>query len=329
MTCAVRESGGGWRCAGVRWPREVPELGWSRGGDRRVSVLAYGTGLGFRAVGERHCVGARGNVCPLGAVVPGRSTGGRCAECARLDRAHSVAADTMADDPRTYRVYLAWFGPGMVKVGITGEERGAARLREQGAVAFSWLGRGPLMAARRTEEVLRAALGVPDRIPYARKRAVRGQLPGPEERAGAVAELYARAAALEGRGWPESLERLPLEVVDQVGVFGLDRAPDADADADADPAPGRSVRESAPAPVRAVRELVDGGVVAGRLVAAAGPDLHLAVADGGVVVLDTRLITGWDLTAVTRATGATEVTGSDVRVPLIDIGGGGVQGGLF
>ncbi|MEU6936343.1 DUF2797 domain-containing protein [Streptomyces rubiginosohelvolus] len=325
MTCAVRESGGGWRCAGVRWPREVPELGWSRGGDRRVSVLAYGTGLGFRAVGERHCVGARGNVCPLGAVVPGRSTGGRCAECARLDRAHSVAADTMADDPRTYRVYLAWFGPGMVKVGITGEERGAARLREQGAVAFSWLGRGPLMAARRTEEVLRAALGVPDRIPYARKRAVRGQLPGPEERAGAVAELYARAAALEGRGWPESLERLPLEVVDQVGVFGLDRAPDADAD----PAPGRSVRESAPAPVRAVRELVDGGVVAGRLVAAAGPDLHLAVADGGVVVLDTRLITGWDLTAVTRATGATEVTGSDVRVPLIDIGGGGVQGGLF
>ncbi|MBK3558937.1 DUF2797 domain-containing protein [Streptomyces sp. MBT56] len=322
MTCAVRESGGGWRCAGVRWPREVPELGWSRGGDRRVSVLAYGAGLGFRAVGERHCVGARGNVCPLGAVVPGRSTGGRCAECARLDRAHSVAADTMADDPRTYRVYLAWFGPGMVKVGITGEERGAARLREQGAVAFSWLGRGPLMAARRTEEVLRAALGVPDRIPYAKKRAVRGQLPGSEERAGAVAELYARAAELEGRGWPESLERLPLEVVDQVGIFGLDL----------DHAPGRSVRESALAPVRSVRELVDGGVVAGRLVAAAGPDLHLAVADGGVVVLDTRLITGWDLTAVTRATGATEmpeVIGSDVRVPLIDIGGGGVQGGLF
>ncbi|MFF2861695.1 DUF2797 domain-containing protein [Streptomyces rubiginosohelvolus] len=325
MTCAVRESGGGWRCAGVRWPREVPELGWSRGGDRRVSVLAYGAGLGFRAVGERHCVGARGNACPLGAVVPGRSTGGRCAECARLDRVHSVAADTMADDPRTYRVYLAWFGPGMVKVGITGEERGAARLREQGAVAFSWLGRGPLMAARRTEEVLRAALGVPDRIPYAKKRAVRGKLAGAEERAGAVAELYARAVELEGRGWPESLERLPLEVVDQVGIFGLDRAPDPDPD----PAPGRAVRESAPAPVRSVRELVDGGVVAGRLVAAAGPDLHLAVADGGVVVLDTRLITGWDLTAVTRATEATEVAGSDARVPLIDIGGGGVQGGLF
>ncbi|MER8263049.1 DUF2797 domain-containing protein [Streptomyces griseus] len=322
---------GGWWCAGVRWPGQAPELGWSRGGDRRVSVLAYGGGLGFRALGERHCKGARGNVCPLGAVVPGRSTGGRCAECARLDRAHSVAADTMADDPRMYRVYLAWFGPGMVKVGITGEERGAARLREQGAVAFSWLGRGPLMAARRTEEVLRAALGVPDRIPYAGKRAVRGRLPGREERAAEVAELYGRAERLEGRGWPESLERLPLEVVDQVALFGLDRAP---------------------APVRVVRELVDGGVVAGRLVAAAGPDLHLAVDGVGVVVLDTRLITGWDLAAVpakavpakavpadaaegtaAEGTGTAEtapaVAESDVRVPLIDIGSGGVQGGLF
>jgi hypothetical protein len=95
------------------------------------------------------------------------------------------------------------------------------------------------------------------------------------------------------------LDRLPLEVVDQAGIFGIDRSP---------------------APVRSVRELVDGGVVAGRLVAAAGPDLHLAVDGVGVVVLDTRLITGRQLTAVTE---------SDVRVPLIDIGGGGVQGGLF
>lgn len=292
----------GWRCSGVAWPGDVPQLGWSRGADRRVSVLAYGDRLGFRVVGERHCVGARRNVCPLGAEVPVRSTGGRCAECARLDRAHSVAADTMLDDPRAYRVYLAWFGPGMVKVGITREERGAARLREQGAVVFSWLGRGPLMAARRTEEVLRAALGVPDRIPYARKRGVRARLPGAEERSAEVAELYGRAVELEGRGWPESLERLPLDVADHGGIFGLDRAPAA---------------------ARAVSELVAGGVVAGRLVAAAGPDLHLAVGGAGVVVLDTRLITGWELAAVTGE-GA-----GDVRVPLIDIGGGDVQGGLF
>ncbi|MET4672496.1 MULTISPECIES: DUF2797 domain-containing protein [Streptomyces] len=301
----------GWRCTGVAWPGDAPQLGWSKGAQRRVSVLAYGAGLGFRAVGERHCVGARGNVCPLGAVVSVRSTGARCPECARLDRAHSVAADTLLDDPRTYRVYLAWFGPGMVKVGITREERGAARLREQGAVAFTWLGRGPLMAARRTEEVLRAALGVPDRIPYARKRAVRGRLPAEQERSAEVVESYGRAAALQGRGWPESLEPLPLDVVDHAEIFGL----------------GRSA-----AAKRSVSELVDGGVVAGRLVAAAGPDLHLAVGgdadedgggSGGVVVLDTRLITGWELAAVDPA------AANDIRVPLIDIGGGGVQGGLF
>ncbi|MFC8725222.1 DUF2797 domain-containing protein [Streptomyces bacillaris] len=298
----------GWRCTGVAWPGDGPELGWSRGRERRVSVLAYGSGLGFRAVGERHCVGARGNPCPVAAVVPARSTGGRCPECARLDRAHSVAADTLADDPRPYRVYLAWFGPGLVKVGITREERGGARLREQGAVAYTWLGRGPLMAARRTEEVVRAALGVPDRIPYARKRSVRGQLPGERERFEEVVELYGRAVGLQGRGWPESLERLPVEVVDHARVFGLDRSARA---------------------TRAVGELVDGGVVAGRLVAAAGPDLHLEVDEGGVIVLDTRLITGWELAAVAPEAKAEKAEKGEVGVPLIDIAGGGVQGGLF
>ncbi|WP_335932585.1 DUF2797 domain-containing protein [Streptomyces sp. PTD5-9] len=292
----------GWQCTGLRWPTEDggPSLGWSRAGAARVSALAYGTELGFRAAGPRRCAGARGHACPVGAVVPGRSTGARCPECARLDRAHSVAADTIADDPRTYRVYLAWFGPGMVKVGITAEERGAARLREQGAVVFSWLGRGPLMAARRTEELLRSALGVPDRIPYAAKRAARATLPGLEERRAEVAGLHGRAVALEGTGWPETLERLPFDAVDHAGLFGL----------------GGTVEVTS-----AVTELVDGGAVAGRLVAAAGPDLHLETASDGVVVLDTRLMTGWELTGADARAG--------VGVPVAGLGGGAVQGGLF
>ncbi|MFE3513999.1 DUF2797 domain-containing protein [Streptomyces sp. NPDC059166] len=288
----------------MSWPRHgAPVLGWARDGGAgpgRVSVLAYGKELGFRASGERHCVGARGNPCPLAAVVPARSAGARCVECARLDRAHSVAADTMADDPRPYRVYLAWFGPGLVKVGITREARDAARLREQGAVVFSWLGRGPLMAARRTEELLRSAFGVPDRIPYARKRAVRGGLPGEADRAREVEELYGRAVALEGAGWPEALERLPFEAVDHTEVFGL---------------------AAVGAAARVVDGLADGGVVAGRLVAAAGPDLHLETAGEGQFVLDTRLVTGWELTAAD----ARSVSG----VPLVATGGGGVQDELF
>ncbi|MEV4335895.1 DUF2797 domain-containing protein [Streptomyces sp. NPDC049590] len=261
-----------WKCTGLRWSPGGPVLVWDGG---RRSAPARGKRVAFAVPegGVRACAGARGNDCPVRAVVPGRSTGGRCEECARLERAHSVAADTVAGDPRPYRVYLAWFGPGRVKVGITAVERGPARLLEQGAVCFTWLGTGPLMAARRTEELLRAALRVPDRVPYTEKRAVRLALPGTEaERAAEVRELHARAVALDG--WPESLRPEPCRVVDHVGVFGLGEVPGAFGE---------------------VLELVPGGSVGGELVAAAGPDLHLAVGGRGVVVLDTRLMTGWEL----------------------------------
>ncbi|MEU9286791.1 DUF2797 domain-containing protein [Streptomyces sp. NPDC048275] len=281
-----------WRCSGLRWSADGPVLRWS---GARGSALSWGKRVAFGVVdgGVRTCVGARGNACPVRAGVSGRSTGARCEECARLDRAHSVAADTMADDPRPYRVYLAWFGPGMVKVGITGVDRGSARLLEQGAVTFSWLGQGPLMAARRAEELLRAALKVPDRIPYADKRAVRARLPGAEERVAEIRELHARVGLLDG--WPESLERAPFQAVDHFGVFGL---------------------RGLPAAVGFVSELVGGGEVSGELVAAAGPDLHLATGRG-VVVLDTRLMTGWELTAVDQR---------EVTVPVREFGGGGIGG---
>ncbi|MFE0516309.1 DUF2797 domain-containing protein [Streptomyces sp. NPDC058964] len=261
-----------WKCTGLRWSGDGPALVWDGG---RRSALHRGKRVAFGVVdgGVRTCVGARGHPCPTRARVSGRSTGARCEECARLDRAHSVAADTIADDPRPYHVYLAWFGPGMIKVGITALERGSARLLEQGAVCFSWLGVGPLMAARRTEELLRAALKVPDRIPYAEKRAVRSALPATEaERVAEIGELHERAVALAG--WPESLSRKPCQPVDHTGVFGL---------------------QGLPAALGEVVELVPGGTVGGELIAVAGPDLHIAAGARGVVVLDTRLMTGWQL----------------------------------
>ncbi|WP_078504165.1 DUF2797 domain-containing protein [Streptomyces viridochromogenes] len=287
-----------WRCSGLRWSAHGPELAWDGG---RRSALTWGKRVAFGVAegGVRTCVGARGHACPVRAVVPGRSTGARCEECARLDRARSVAADTIADDPRPYHVYLAWFGPGMTKVGITALERGSARLLEQGAVCFSWLGVGPLMAARRTEELLRAALRVPDRIPYGDKRAVRSALPvSAEERAAEVVELHGRAVALPG--WPESLDREPCRPVDHVGVFGL---------------------AGVSAAVGEVTELVAGGAVSGRLVAAAGPDLHVETG-GGAVVVDTRLMTGWELVP----TGGERELSVPVRGFREEVG---VQDGLF
>ncbi|MFE0700113.1 DUF2797 domain-containing protein [Streptomyces sp. NPDC058872] len=286
-----------WWCRGIGWGGGAPELRW-RGG--RASPLAYGQQLAFRAVGVRRCPGARGNPCPLEAAVPGRATGGRCPECARLDRAHSVAADTLVDDPQPYRVYLAWFGPGLTKVGITAEARGATRLLEQGAVAFSWLGRGPLMAARRTEEILRQALGVPDRVPYDRKRGARHALPPTADRAREVEELYRRARSVDG--WAETLEALECAVRDHAGAFHLDGLPPLDG---------------------VVAELVGDGVVTGRLLAAAGPDLHLLAPDGRCLVLDARLMGGWILEA---AAGERVLS-----VPLRPWGGAvaGAQEGLF
>ncbi|MEU7552958.1 DUF2797 domain-containing protein [Streptomyces sp. NPDC044571] len=300
-----------WWCTGIRWNDGQPAIGWyAEGRGERTSPLAYGQRPAFAARGERRCLGVRRagrrTPCPTTATVPARAGNAQCPECARLDRSFSVAADTNAADPRPYRVYLAWFGPGMVKVGITVEERGPVRLLEQGAVTWAWLGRGPLMAARRTEELLRAALGVPDRIAYARKRAVRGHLPAGEERAREVAELHARAAALAG--WPESLDRLACEVTDHAGVFGL---------------------AGLPAPTTVVTAMAPGGTVVGRLVAAAGPDLHFA--DG--LVVDTRLLAGWELVApgADAAEGAAGVPVAGIPpMPTGDGGGdGGGQEGLF
>ncbi|MFF8280617.1 DUF2797 domain-containing protein [Streptomyces lateritius] len=264
------------------WRGGVPGLRWEGG---RVSVLRYGRMIGFRAVDGRRCPGARGNACPLSAEVSPRATGGQCPECARLDRARSVAADTKVDDPQPYRVYLAWFGPGMTKVGITAEARGDARLLEQGAVAFSWLGRGPLMAARRTEEQLRHALKVSDRIPYAGKRAVRHRLPSPLERRREIEELYRDAVALPG--WGETLHTLPCEVRDHAEVFGLVGLP---------PLSGT------------VTELCENGVVAGQVLAAAGPDLHILDSEGRCLAVDTRLVRGWGL--------ASADAGEAVTVPV-------------
>ncbi|WP_268985821.1 DUF2797 domain-containing protein [Streptomyces sp. CC210A] len=295
-SCVPSGSGRGsaWRCRGVRWVSGRAVWAWEGG---RHSDLPHGSALGFGVVGERRCPGVRGHPCPVRGVLDPRTTGGLCAECGRLDRMASIAADTLSDDPRVFRVYLAWFGPGLVKVGITAEERGGTRLLEQGAVAYTWLGRGALMAARRTEAVLGAALGLPDRIPYAAKRAARGHLPGPGARRSAAEALYGDAARVGG--WGETLERLPLDVQDHGEVFGLLRLGRLDG---------------------VVRALAAGCVVRGTLLAVAGPDLHLRLPEGRHVVLDSRLVAGWELV---RA-GA-----GDGPEPAVEPVGAEEQDGLF
>ena len=284
-----------WRCTGLRWRDGRPHWTWwlpqgppggpYRAGTARSSALRLGEALSL-AVAEdavRRCVGVwrggRWTACPYEAALRAEARRDQCERCAALDRTSSVAADTRVDDPRPYAVYLAGFGPGLHKVGITAVARGSARLLEQAAVCFTFLGEGPLMTARRTEALLGAALEIPDRVPGAAKRAARGLLTPPPERAAELRALYDRVAEPPDR-LPESLRLRPCEVVDHGGLFGLDPAP--------------------PLPVAEVTALLPGLGVTGTVRAIAGHDLYVDTADG-CLLLDTRLTAGWPLRRATAA----------------------------
>ncbi|MFI9202665.1 DUF2797 domain-containing protein [Streptomyces sp. NPDC053048] len=297
-TEAMRHTG--WHCAGLRWNTGTggaapePALLWRHPvHGERLSPLPVGRPLAFTTGEGRTCVGVRRGgrhtPCPAGAEVPAQAVSAQCPECARLDRSHSVAADTMADDPRPYDVYLAWFGPGLIKVGITAAEREGARLLEQAALSYALLGRGPLMAARRAEAVLGSALAVPDRFPYAAKRAARHPVPSPERRAAELAGLHERARGLVGL--PESLTVRDFAPVHHDAAFHL-----------------AGLR-----PVEGVVLLAGGRTVAGRVVAVVGPDVYVDVVDGRLLLVDARQLAGWPL--VGAAPDAPTTASTAIRPP--------------
>jgi hypothetical protein len=275
-----------WRCAGLRWRDEVAVWAWwhpEHGERTSPQPVGSPLALGLAPDAERRCTGVwRGGrrvPCPVTAALPYEARRDQCETCAALDRSSSVAADTRAGDPRPFAVYLACFGPGVHKVGITAVARGPARLLEQGALAFTFLGEGPLMTARRTEAVLGAALGVPDRVRTAAKRAARREVPLPAERADSLRALYESVLGLRDR-LPSSLGLRPLHVVDHAALFGLD------------PGGGRA------APAAEVTSLLPGSVLRGRVTAVVGHDLELVAPDGRVLLLDARLAAGWALRRV-------------------------------
>lgn len=238
-------------------------------------ALAVEPGAVRRCTGVRRA--GRWTPCPRASELPARARRDQCEQCAALDRSRSVAADTRLDDPRPFAVYLAWFGPGLGKVGITAAERGSARLLEQAAICFTFLGRGPLMAARRAESVLGTALGIPDRVPASAKRSARAALPPAAVREAELRALHEAAAAVPD--WRDTLTATGYRPVDHAAVFGLE--------------------PHAPRATAAVTGLAPGTALGGTVAAVAGGDVYLRTAgpSGGVLLLDTRLVPGWPLTA--------------------------------
>ncbi len=301
------ESANSWRCTGAQWTPDGPGLGWASPlhGERQSPLLLPGGPLAFAVTGERRCVGVpragRRVDCPTGAAIPPSAANPLCPACAAVDRRHSVAADTALDDLRPYRLYLAWFGPGLVKVGITAAERGDRRLLGQGALVHTWLGEGALPGVRRAERVLGTALGLPDRMAHAAKAAARTAataaatvVGGNADRAAldpAAAELRAVHRAAHGHAaWPDTVAPLPFTAHDHTAAYHFDRA-------------------RPPRPDRLLSRLGPGATVVGALTAIVGPDAYLRPSGAGPLLLvDLRLLAGWQLTRTDPAAATTAPT---------------------
>ena len=308
---------GSWRCTGAQWTQDGPGLGWTSPahGERQSPLLLPGGQLAFAVNGERRCVGVpragRRVACPTGAAIPPGAANPLCPDCAAVDRRHSVAADTALDDPQPYRLYLAWFGSGLVKVGITATERGDRRLLGQGALVHTWLGEGALPGVRRAERVLGTALGLPDRMAHAAKAAARtaataaaAALIGAADRVAAdraaadpaaadpaAAELQAVHRAAHGHAaWPDTVARLPFTAHDHTAAYHFDRA-------------------RPPQPDRLLSRLAPGATVAGTLTTIVGPDAYLRPpGTGPLLLVDLRLLAGWQLTRTDPAAPTTAPT---------------------
>lgn len=201
---------------------------------------------------------------------PPASRSAQCPACQTADRADSIAADTRLHDPRPFAVYLAHHGS-TVKVGITAVERGQARLLEQGALASAFISSGTLIAARRVENLLGQALGLPDRVSTSRKRAARAH---PGTAAERRADLLATVERVKSLSWPEGQTRTEPQITDHTPAYGL---------------PATGLR-----PVAAILPPAPGQVIAGQIGCRIGTDLYLHTSPG-LVLLDTRLLAGWAL----------------------------------
>ncbi|MFE5588626.1 DUF2797 domain-containing protein, partial [Kitasatospora sp. NPDC056531] len=216
--------------------------------------------------------------CPHHAAVDPGGSATQCPACQSVDRGLALARDQILDDGRTYPLYLAWFGEGLLKVGLTAEQRGDSRLLEQGALAYAFTARGSLPAIRRAELTVAASGMARERFKSRLKTDhwwAHGDAP---YRRTVLTEARTQAhRLLDGHALELFVDR---PVVDHVERFGLGAG--------------------APEAYREITGLAAGAVVAGTLRPAVGRHLFLDQPDrSGPLLLDTRRLTGWTLTPVT------------------------------
>jgi len=256
-------------------------------GLERAHHLVRGGRLAIGVAGQRRCVGLRRGTargCPFDAAVPAAGRDAQCAACAAADPGRVLARDGVVD-PRTFRLYLAAFGSGPLKVGISAVDRGSTRLLEQGALAFNWIAQGPHTAIRAAESMVSTA-GI-----ATERRRREGKLTGwwqpgtPRQRVDDLLAATSRAHRLPT--WPTDAQQLPPDVVDHVDIFGLRALPDHLYD---------------------IEQIRDGATIIGQLLAVVGTELLLRPANevsgaDEVLVVSGKVLAGWPVSRADTAAG--------------------------
>ena len=174
---------------------------------------------------ENHC----SQICPDSATVDGKYE--NCLKC--RDRtgfnpafynADSVSARQERINQNPHFVYLAYFAPGVIKVGISQEERGIRRLLEQGArLALKLETFSSALIARQYEAKIARLDGIVETMPIHKKLELIKQ---PFERATGEEKLQQKLLEIEqkiGVSFPKS-ELIPCEDYFQTNSIDLTRA---------------------------------------------------------------------------------------------------------
>jgi hypothetical protein len=150
----------------------------SEDGGKLTRPLRIGDSFAVELHGARRCIGYRGPLSQSLIACPHQITGlgshqcqsclvaAQILPCLRCDgeRCNNPARRKSCVQPQNHAVYLASFGPGMLKVGVARWERRQARLIEQGARAALIVSRDDGQQVRRTESQIRRFGRVPDRL---------------------------------------------------------------------------------------------------------------------------------------------------------------------
>lgn len=271
----------GWLCTGLHWAGTQPVLATVSGAREHLRPLEPGRRIALSWSGTRHCVGwsAPGTgrtPCPDANPVGAATTLAQCESCQARDHGLAIARDRIVDDGRVYQLYLAWFAPGMLKVGITAEARGVARLLEQAAIGYTIVATGPLPAIRRAELTLSGTGLARERFRARAKVEAWWHLPQSATLHEALAEARARALGIVAG---HDLAAVPDgPIVDQTGLFGF--------------------AAGSPAAYEEVEALDDTGTLRGVARPVVGKHVFVDVAGRRLpVLLDLRLMAGRRLAA--------------------------------